>query len=463
MITEAIINSNDIIAAISTPVGEGGIGIIRMSGKGSAKIAKKLFKPYKKENESLTHYLIYGHIVDDCDHPIDEVLVSFMKPPRTYTREEMVEINCHSGLVVLQVILEMLIKNGARLAEPGEFTRRAYENGRISLEQAESILNVIRAGSERVLKASVQQIKGRFGEKIKNVREIIWRVLAIIEAQADFPGDAAEGNMNNSISKEVAAAYKMLIQIKREGERGKVFQEGIKVVIIGRPNVGKSSIMNALLEEDRAIVTEIPGTTRDIIRETMITGGINVDIYDTAGLREPQDMVERIGVEKAQSTLMKADIILMVLDAAAEISDEDWTVIKKAEEADGKILVVINKGDLENKLCPAVTEKRLNIKTLVISAKNKTGIEDLRESIKELAEKGIDSNESIMIMNMRHFAALDEAIGCMKNAQEQINSIPADIISIDLKMADTQLGMITGEDVGEEVLDRIFSMFCIGK
>ncbi len=456
------------IAAISTPIGEGGIGIVRISGQDSYAIAKKIFSPkHKGKNYPQSHRLYYGFIVDENHEIVDEVLVSFMKAPATYTREDVVEINCHSGILMLRVILEMVLKSGARMANAGEFTQRAFINGRIDLSQAENILNLVTARSEKAIKSAAKSLTGELSSKINALREQMISIIAFIEASLDFPEDIEDVN-----DEEMEKIVKELIQIQREiehlhknAEKGNIFQYGLKVSIVGKPNVGKSSLLNSLINKQRSIVTEIPGTTRDLLEEQINIEGVPVVFVDTAGIRKTEEPVESIGVEYSKGAIEDSDLVLFLIDAFTGIEEEDKEIMNFILKSQKDYLILVNKIDLkdwkeEHKYMEGVDSKRI----VKISVKEKKGIEAIEKSIVSMVEGGTTTGrEDSMILNVRHKEALKEAQKHLNEALLNVETNPIDLITSDLKMAEEKLGEITGSYVSKDILEHIFSNFCIGK
>lgn len=458
---------DDTIAAISTPLGEGGIGIVRVSGKDALQIADKIFIGGRKKSleELPSHSLNYGRIIDpDSGQIIDEVLLSIMRAPRTYTREDIIEINCHGGIVPTKRVLELVLEKGARLAEPGEFTKRAFLNGRIDLSQAEAVMDLIRAQTDMGLAVAVNQLEGGLSKRVNSIRNILLEVLAHIEASIDFPEEDIEEISIEEIRTRIVNALKEIDKLLDTADTGKIIKEGLKTVIIGKPNVGKSSLLNALLQEKRAIVTDIPGTTRDIIEEVINIKGIPLKIVDTAGIRETEDIVEKIGVEKSREFFAKADLVLLVLDAADELTKEDIMIMELLGEK--KAIILINKTDLPQKLDEERVMKMVGDKpVLKISVKENLGIEDLKDTIAQIFFKGeLKSRDNTMITNIRHRDALKKAKENLVDAIKTIDAeMPLDCISIDIREAWNRIGEITGETVKEDILNEIFRRFCIGK
>lgn len=457
--------TNDTIAAISTPYGLGGIGIIRISGDKAFEIAAGLFKGKKAFEEIKSHTLSYGRILDPSGGgTVDEVLVAKMEKPRTFTREDVVEINCHGGTTVLRNILALVIKAGARPAEPGEFTKRAFLNGRMDLPQAEAVIDLINSKTAEASKAAVAQLEGKLSAGVKAARETLIGLIAHIEVTVDYPEHDIEEITGRQVYEGIGLVRKKLGKIIDSFDRGRIIREGISAVIAGKPNAGKSSLFNELAGSSRAIVTDIPGTTRDVLEEYLNIRGIPVRVMDTAGIRGTADPVERIGVEKAEKALAEADLVIMMLDASTGFEPEDEGILKKLEEK--KKIFIINKTDLTDGEAIAEIEKRLSggkvIKTSLLAG---GGTEELETEIEDLFIKGgIDANSEVLVTNARHKALLDAAAESLGNAAHSYESgMPLDMITIDIKDAAESLGQITGESVSEDVVREIFSRFCIGK
>ncbi|MFZ5649525.1 MAG: tRNA uridine-5-carboxymethylaminomethyl(34) synthesis GTPase MnmE [Bacillota bacterium] len=453
---------NDTIAAISTPPGEGGVGIIRISGEDSFRIAEKIFRPRKQKNWlSQSYKMHYGHVVDPgSGSVIDEVLLSVMKAPHTYTRENVVEINCHGGIVPLREAFRAVLAAGARLADPGEFTKRAFINGRIDLTQAESVIDIIRSKTEASLKVALSQLGGGLSDKIRKIQDRILVILAELEVSIDFPEDDIDLKSKSEISVNAGEIIRDLDSLIESAGRGRIYREGIRTVIAGRPNVGKSSLLNVLLGRERAIVTEIPGTTRDVIEETINIRGIPLVLADTAGLRETNDLVEKIGVEKTREFMAGADLVLFVVEAEEGITGEDRYLLEKLEGK--KTILIINKIDLGDK---KETFEYGDIPPVEISALKGQGINSLEDRIEEvITGGGVSSPESIIISNARHEEILVRARNHLEEFLTSLeDDLPPDLLSIDVKDAFEALGKITGSAVTEDLLDHIFSQFCIGK
>lgn len=450
---------NDTIAAISTTVGVGAISIIRVSGEDSIKIVNKIFK--EKDLEKVeSHTIHYGHIIYK-DEIQDEVLVSIMRSPKTFTTEDVVEINCHGSIAVTKKILEILLTLGCRLAEPGEFTKRAFLNGRIDLLEAEGVMDLINSKSESEKKLALNQIGGKVSNLIKNLRQKILEVLANIEVKIDYPEyedieDVTYNDLNNNII-EVEEEIKRII---KESENGKIIKEGIKTAIIGRPNVGKSSILNNLLEEEKAIVTDIEGTTRDTVEGSIVINGIILDLIDTAGIRKTEDKVESIGVNKSLQTIEKADLILFVLNNNEELTEYDKEILEKIKEKNH--IIIINKIDLENKLELNQLKEENIVK---ISALKDNNLEELKNKIIEMYNlEELESKDATYLTNARGLSLLKQAQDIISDIKEGIKTQqPIDMIEIDLKRIWELLGEITGETYQEELINQLFSQFCLGK
>ena len=457
------------IAAISTAIGNGGIGIIRMSGKESFKILEKIFKNSKGEKLDLNkikgYTIQYGTIVDSkTNEKIDEVLVSFFKNPKSYTREDMCEINSHGGMIIEKQILEQCLKNGAILAEPGEFTKRAFLNGRIDLSQAESIMDLINSKTEKESKASINQLQGDLSNKINEIRHDLLDIMADIEASIDYPEYDIEEVTNSKALGILNNTKNKLESLKDTFRSGKILKEGIKTAIIGRPNAGKSSLLNKILKEERAIVSEIEGTTRDTIEEFITIKGIPLKIIDTAGIRKTSDKIEEIGVKKALDIAKDAELVLVILDNSKDLTEEDREILKLAESKNS--IILLNKVDLkENNLENSEELKKINKRIIKISAKNGNGIEELYNEIENMFQiKNLETDGEIIITNIRHKNQIEYAINNINEAINAVkNNLPIDIISISIKQTLEDLGKITGENVSEDIINEIFSKFCLGK
>ena len=456
----------DTIAAISTAVGEAGIGIVRMSGGESISIGKEVFRAGNNEKvkEIDNKRLTYGHIVDGEGGIVDEVLIAFMEEPKTYTRENMVEIYCHGGIISVRKVLELLIKTGARIAERGEFTKRAFLNGRLDLSQAEAVIDIIRSKTGESFEVSMDQLEGNLSKEVSRMREKLLEMIAHVEVSIDFPDEDVEELTYENLKEDAVELESNINKLLSTANRGKILRDGISTVILGKPNVGKSSLLNAILKENRAIVTDIPGTTRDIIEEFVNIDGIPLKIIDTAGIRDTEDTVEKIGVDRAKDSIEKSDLIIGVFDVSEEFTEEDRNIIELLK--DKKSIVLLNKIDIstENK---KVFLKELEgidhiIETSIIE---NVGVSTLEEDIKDLFYQGdLNIESDTVVTNIRHQSQLEKARDNIKSAIVDMEmDIPLDCIEIDLRNAWEDLGEISGDTIGEDILDKIFEDFCIGK
>lgn len=457
--------SGDTIAAIATAMSQSGIGIVRVSGENAISIVNKIYRSKsgkKTLNHVESHTIHYGYIYDE-DEMVDEVMVMVMKGPRSYTAEDTVEIDCHGGVLVVRRILETVIKNGARCAQPGEFTKRAFLNGRIDLSKAEAVIDIIHSKNEFALKNSVNQLKGSVYEKIKDIREKIIYEIAFIESALDDPEHISLDGYNDEIEKKIVDLQKETKKLYENAENGKMLKEGIKTVIVGKPNAGKSSLLNKLIGEERAIVTDIAGTTRDILEETIFLNGLGLNIIDTAGIRTTEDIVEKIGVERAKKYANDADLIIYVVDALVPLDANDEDIIQMI--LDKNVIVLLNKTDMH----PVITEEslkaRLDKPVLSISAKENIGIDILEDTIKNMFFHGrINMNEEVFITNVRQKEAIGRADESLRMVLQSIrDGMPEDFYSIDLMSAYSSLGEVIGVEVGEDLVNKIFSDFCMGK
>lgn len=457
----------DTIAAISTAPGEAGIGIIRLSGNDAIDIASKIFKGKRVEKleDAEERKLTYGHIIDPLNNSkVDEVLIVYMRGPYTYTREDIVEINCHGGIISSKKILEIVLENGARMAEPGEFTKRAFLNGRLDLSQAEAVMDLIGAKTDKGFNVSLNQLEGRLSTEVNQLRDILLNMLAHIEAAIDFPEDEVDELQYQDFINKTKCILDRIDKLITTADTGKILREGLKTVILGKPNVGKSSLMNAILRENRAIVTDIPGTTRDIIEEYVNINGIPLKIIDTAGIRETSDLVEKIGVEKAKDSVDKAELVIAVFDASTEISKDDLNIIQIIK--DKNTIVLFNKTDLPNKFKVNDLERLLPGKKIIKSSIVKgIGLDTLEEVIEDMFLIGkVKINEDVIVANVRHKNQLVKAKRNIEDALRSLNMMmPIDCIEVDLKNCWSNLGEITGDTVAENIIDKIFENFCIGK
>ncbi len=449
------------IVAISTAPGIGGIGIIRMSGKDCFKVLDKIFKPINKSVEK-GYTIKYGKILDG-EETIDEVLVSYFLEPRSYTTENMCEINSHGGNIIMRKILDLCLKNGAELAEPGEFTKRAFLNGRIDLTQAEAVIDVINSKSDKEAEASINQLEGNLSKKIKEIREDLISGLAEIEVSIDYPEYDEVEITNKKIIDILEKNEKKLIKLEKSFINGKILREGVKTAIIGRPNAGKSSLLNLFLNEERAIVTDIEGTTRDTIEEYMTIGGVPFKIIDTAGIRDTNDTVEKIGVKKAIDIANKSDLIIAIFDITREINDEDRNILQILKNKNS--IILLNKIDLNDQKVEDKIFYEYSKNIVKISTKTQDGFEDLIKIMQKLTEmEEINIDGENIIINSRHRALIVRAEESLKKAKETLeNGMPIDVISIYIKEILEELGKITGESVTDDVISEIFSKFCLGK
>lgn len=456
----------DTIAAISTPVGEGGISIIRISGEDAIDVAKKVFHG-KDLAKVASHTINYGHVIDpQTNSEIDEVMVSVMRAPKTYTREDIIEINCHGGLVATNKILQLVLSHGARLAEPGEYTKRAFLNGRIDLSQAEAVMDLIRAKTDKSMKVALNQLDGNLSRLIKHLRQDILEVLAQVEVNIDYPEYDDVETMTTKLLQEKATEVKQRIEeVLKTAQQGKVLRDGIATAIIGRPNVGKSSLLNRLLNEDKAIVTNIAGTTRDVIEEYVNVNGVPLKLIDTAGIRETDDQIEKIGVERSRQALETADLVLLLLDSSQPLTDEDLALIEATK--DMPRIVILNKTDLPNQLNVDVLHEYVDQNQLIeTSIVNNAGMDQLSTRINHLFfNKGIESNQnSVMVTNARHIGLLNQAKDALNDVLAGIKAnMPVDLVQIDMTRCWDLLGEITGDSYQDELLDQLFSQFCLGK
>lgn len=454
----------DTIAAISTPPGEGAIAIIRLSGPLAIQIADRIFYAKKRLEKVDSHTIHYGHIKENGE-TIEEVMVSVMRAPRTFTREDVVEINAHGGIVSVNRVLQLLLENGARLAEPGEFTKRAFLNGRIDLSQAEAVMDLIRAKTDRAMGVALRQLDGNLSKLIRSLRQEILDALAQVEVNIDYPEyDDVEEMTQRMLLEKTQLVKNSVEQLLLTAKQGKILREGLATAIIGRPNVGKSSLLNQLIQEEKAIVTDIAGTTRDIIEEYVNVRGVPLRLIDTAGIRETEDIVEKIGVERSRKALADADFILLVLNQNEALTIEDEALFEAAKGH--TFVVVLNKTDLPSKIDRKQLEKLANGNAIVETSLLKDeGMRDLEEAINSLFFEGeIDAGDATYISNVRHIALLHQAIEALDAVVEGVSvGMPVDIVQIDMTRAWDLLGEITGDSVQDELLDQLFNQFCLGK
>ncbi|MEI5891698.1 tRNA uridine-5-carboxymethylaminomethyl(34) synthesis GTPase MnmE [Bacillus cereus] len=455
----------DTIAAISTALGEGAIAIVRVSGDDAVEKVNRIFKG-KDLTEVPSHTIHYGHIVDlDTNQVIEEVMVSIMRAPRTFTRENIVEINCHGGLVSVNKVLQLILAQGVRLAEPGEFTKRAFLNGRIDLSQAEAVMDLIRAKTDRAMNVAINQMEGRLSKLIGRLRQEILETLAHVEVNIDYPEyDDVEEMTHNILIEKATYVRTEIAKILETSKQGKILREGIATAIIGRPNVGKSSLLNSLVQEKKAIVTDIAGTTRDVIEEYVNVRGVPLKLIDTAGIRETEDVVERIGVERSKEMMSQADLVLVVVNYSEALTNEDEDLFRAVQGKD--FIVIVNKTDLPQAIdMERVTELSAGNRVITTSLIEEQGIDELERAIAELFFEGtIDSADMTYVSNARHIGLLTQAGKTIGDAIEAIeNGVPIDMVQIDLTRTWEILGEITGDTVHESLIDQLFSQFCLGK
>ena len=454
----------DTIAAIATAMSSSGIGIVRISGEEAVLVADRIFemKNHKKLSEMPTHSIHYGHIHDE-DEVIDEVMVLLMRGPKSYTREDTVEIDCHGGVYVMKRILETVIRHGARPAEPGEFTKRAFLNGRIDLSQAESVIDVIYSKNDFALKSSLSQLSGSVSEKIRDIRVTVLHEIAFIESALDDPEHISLEGYPEQLSEIVSGVADKIEKLLANSDNGKMLKEGISTVIVGKPNAGKSSLLNTLVGEEKAIVTDIAGTTRDVLEEQINLNGVLLNVIDTAGIRDTEDVVEKIGVERAKKYLKDADLVIYVVDTSTALDENDAEIMELLR--DRHTIVLLNKSDLKQITTVEEVRKHLDKTMIPISAKEQTGIDALEKEIKEMFFSGkVTFNDEVYITNIRQKTALQEALRSLKLVQQSIeDDMPEDFYSIDLMNAYEELGTIIGEAVEDDLVNEIFSKFCMGK
>lgn len=457
----------DTISSISTPMGEGAIAIVRLSGDEAINIADNIYKGKHKLINVDSHTINYGHIIDpETNDVVEEVMVAVMRAPRTYTREDIVEINCHGGIMTVNRVLELTLSNGAKLAEPGEFTKRAFLNGRIDLSQAEATMDFIRSKTDRASKVAMQQIEGRLSTLIKGLRQSILEILAQVEVNIDYPEyDDVEEATNQFLLAEAEKIKTSIESLLQTGSQGKILREGLSTVIVGKPNVGKSSMLNNLIQDNKAIVTEIAGTTRDVLEEYVNVRGVPLRLVDTAGIRETDDIVEKIGVERSREALSKADLILYVLNYNESLTESDYQLAEVIKNED--VIVIINKTDLSQALDIEAVKQMVGVNTPIVmtSMVDQSGIEQLEEKIRDLFFEGTVSNQDMTyVSNARHISLLKDAKQSISDAIMAAESgVPIDMIQIDLIKTWELLGEVIGESVADGLIDQLFSQFCLGK
>ena len=457
--------SSDTIAAIATAMSPSGIGIVRISGDEALAIIDRIYRSKNNNvrlNDCKSHTIHYGYIYDG-DEVVDEVMVLLMKAPNSYTREDTVEIDCHGGVYVMKRILETVIKYGARPAEPGEFTKRAFLNGRLDLTQAESVIDVINAKNDYALKSSLNQLKGSVHEEVKKIRDEIIYQIAFIESALDDPEHISLEGYPEKLHKIVDNKVEKVDKLLKSFDNGRILKEGINTVIVGKPNAGKSSLLNILVGQEKAIVTEIAGTTRDVLEEQINLNGITLNVMDTAGIRNTSDVVEKIGVDRARKYAVNADLVIYVIDASTELDENDYEIMKLLQ--DKKAIVLLNKSALDTKVQPEEVKKYLDKKVISISAKNNTGIDEFEDTIKEMFFQGeVTFNDEIYSINVRQKNSLQIVLEHLKQVNQSIeDGMAEDFFSIDLMGAYEELGKIIGESVEDDLVEEIFSKFCMGK
>lgn len=455
----------DTIAAISSAAGNSGIGIIRVSGDEAIEVVDKIFRPANKNKKLAnveSHTVHYGHIMDG-DKTLDQVLVIVMKNPHSYTGEDTVEIDCHGGMLILKKVLDLVLKNGARTAEPGEFTKRAFLNGRIDLSQAEAVMDLINSKNDFALNSSIEQLKGGVSDAIKDIRKDIIYHIAFIESALDDPEHISLDGYDEEITEMLNENINKISKLVNSFDNGRIMKEGIKTVILGKPNAGKSSLLNLMLGEDRAIVTDIEGTTRDTLEENINFNGLSLKIIDTAGIRDTEDLVERIGVNKAKEIAKEGDLIIYVVDGSREFDDNDREIIKLIN--DKQAIILVNKSDMDTVINIDELKKDSNRDVILFSAKNGEGMDQLEEEIRNMFYSGkVTYNDQVYITNARHKEALENALESLKQVKNSVDAgMPEDFYSIDLMDAYTDLGLIIGESVEDDLVNEIFSKFCMGK
>ena len=456
----------DTITSISTPMGEGAIGIVRLSGPQAIEIGDILYKGKKKLSEVETHTINYGHIIDpETNETVEEVMVSVLRAPKTFTLEDIIEINCHGGILTINRILELTMTYGARMAEPGEYTKRAFLNGRIDLSQAEAVMDFIRSKTDRASKVAMNQIEGRLSDLIKKQRQSILEILAQVEVNIDYPEyDDVEDATTDFLLEQSKRIKEEINQLLETGAQGKIMREGLSTVIVGRPNVGKSSMLNNLIQDNKAIVTEVAGTTRDVLEEYVNVRGVPLRLVDTAGIRDTEDIVEKIGVERSRKALSEADLILFVLNNNEPLTEDDQTLFEVIKNED--VIVIINKTDLEQRLDVSELREMIGDMPLIqTSMLKQEGIDELEIQIKDLFFGGeVQNQDMTYVSNSRHISLLKQARQSIQDAIDAAESgIPMDMVQIDLTRTWEILGEIIGESASDELIDQLFSQFCLGK
>lgn len=456
----------DTITSISTPMGEGAIGIVRLSGPEAVEIADKLYKGKKKLKDVPSHTINYGHIIDpETDEVVEEVMISVLRAPKTFTREDIIEINCHGGILTINRILELTMTHGARMAEPGEYTKRAFLNGRIDLSQAEAVMDFIRSKTDRASKVAMNQIEGRLSDLIKRQRQSILEILAQVEVNIDYPEyDDVEDATTEFLLAQSKKIKNEIDQLLETGTQGKIMREGLSTVIVGKPNVGKSSMLNNLIQDNKAIVTEVAGTTRDVLEEYVNVRGVPLRLVDTAGIRDTEDIVEKIGVERSRKALSEADLILFVLNNNEPLTEEDRTLYEVIKNEDA--IVIVNKTDLERRLDIEEVKTMIgNTPLIQTSMLKQEGIDELELQIRDLFFGGeVQNQDMTYVSNSRHISLLKQARQTIQDAIDAAEAgIPMDMVQIDLTRTWEILGEIIGESASDELINQLFSQFCLGK
>ncbi|HDG5775823.1 TPA: tRNA uridine-5-carboxymethylaminomethyl(34) synthesis GTPase MnmE [Staphylococcus aureus] len=456
----------DTITSISTPMGEGAIGIVRLSGPQAVEIADKLYKGKHLLNDVPSHTINYGHIIDpESKEVVEEVMVSVLRAPKTFTREDIIEINCHGGILTINRVLELTMTYGARMAEPGEFTKRAFLNGRIDLSQAEAVMDFIRSKTDRASKVAMNQIEGRLSDLIKKQRQSILEILAQVEVNIDYPEyDDVEDATTEFLLEQSKEIKQEINRLLDTGAQGKIMREGLSTVIVGKPNVGKSSMLNNLIQDNKAIVTEVAGTTRDVLEEYVNVRGVPLRLVDTAGIRETEDIVEKIGVERSRKALSQADLILFVLNNNEALTQEDYTLYEVVKNED--VIVIVNKMDLEQNIDINEVKDMIGYTPLIqTSMLKQEGIDELEIQIRDLFFGGeVQNQDMTYVSNSRHISLLKQARQTIQDAIDAAESgVPMDMVQIDLTRTWEILGEIIGETASDELIDQLFSQFCLGK
>ncbi|WP_139492532.1 tRNA uridine-5-carboxymethylaminomethyl(34) synthesis GTPase MnmE [Brevibacillus dissolubilis] len=455
----------DTIAAVATPMGEGSIAVIRVSGADAIRIVDQIYRGKQQLSTVDSHTIQYGKLVDPkTDEMVEEVLVAIMKAPRTFTREDVVEVSCHGGFVSVQRVLDLILENGARLAEPGEFTKRAFLNGRIDLSQAEAVIDLIRAKTDRAMKVALGQVEGKLSKLIKSLRQELIEAMAHIEVTLDYPEHDVEDFTQNLLMTKCREVETQIGRLLMTAKQGKILREGISTAIVGRPNVGKSSLLNSLVQEEKAIVTDVAGTTRDVIEEYVNVRGVPLRLIDTAGIRETEDIVEKIGVEKSRQVLQQADLVLLVVNFNEQLKEDDYAIFEAAKGLN--VIVIVNKTDLPQHIdMNEVTKHFPNQPLVMTSVREEKGIEMLEEAIAKIFFSGrVQQEDMTYVSNARHIHLLRQAEEAIREAIVGIEGqMPIDMVQIDIKKAWELLGEVIGESVGEDLIDQIFSQFCLGK